>query len=193
MSTETVDGRRRKGERRRAQLLAATMRVIERAGLAAVSQRAVAQEGGVPPSAVTYYFPSVDDLLVAALTACNDDYLHRLDDCARDADPLDRFATLIAESAGPRRLHVAAEYELFLMAARRSDLQPEVARWTRAVDAFLVPYVADPVTRAGVVAAVDGLFLACFCDPDPPDARRVRAILERLVGGAACSDPRTRP
>jgi DNA-binding transcriptional regulator YbjK len=35
------------------------MRVIERAGVAAVSQRVVAQEAGVPPSAVTYYFAAV--------------------------------------------------------------------------------------------------------------------------------------
>jgi DNA-binding transcriptional regulator YbjK len=35
----------------------------------------VAQEAGVPPSAVTYYFPSVDDLLAAALAAGNDEYL----------------------------------------------------------------------------------------------------------------------
>ncbi|WP_219418401.1 TetR/AcrR family transcriptional regulator [Pseudonocardia nigra] len=180
---EIADGRRRKGERRRRELLAATMRVIERDGLSAVSQRAVAQEAGTPPSAVTYYFPTVDDLLVAALTACNDDYLDRLAACAADADPLARLATLIAEGSGPGRAHVAAEYELFLMAGRRPDLQAEAARWTVAVDAFLAPHVPDPVARTGVVAAVDGLFLRCFCHPAPPDAAEVRAVLARLVDG----------
>ena len=157
------------------------MRVIERAGVAAVSQRVVAQEAGVPPSAVTYYFPAVDDLLVAALADCNDEYLRRLDACARDADPLAALARLIAESTGARRAYVAAEYELFLIAARRPELQPEVARWAAAVDAFLARHVGDPTARAGVAAAVDGLFLRCFTSADPPSAAEVHAVLARIV------------
>jgi DNA-binding transcriptional regulator YbjK len=158
------------------------MRVIERAGVAAVSQRVVAQEAGVPPSAVTYYFPAVDDLLVAALADCNDVYLHELDACARDADPIAALARLVADGNEARRAYAAAEYELFLIAARRPELQPEVTRWTDAVDAFLAPHVGDPVARAGVTAAVDGLLLRCFVSADPPSADEVHAVLVRLVG-----------
>lgn len=67
-----ADGRRRKGDRRRQQLLAATIRLVGRAGVAGVSQRAVAIEAALPPSAVLYYFGTVDELLVATLTAVND-------------------------------------------------------------------------------------------------------------------------
>jgi TetR/AcrR family transcriptional regulator, regulator of biofilm formation and stress response len=176
-----IDGRRRKGEQRRRLLLDATMRVIERAGVAAVSQRGVAQEAGVPPSAVTYYFPTVDHLLVAALAACNDEYLRRFDECAHAPRPLAALAQLIAESANARRAQVAAEYELFLMAGRRPDLLPEAARWTAAVDAFLAPHIPDPAARAGAAAAVDGLFLRCFAAADPPSADEVHAILVRLA------------
>lgn len=157
------------------------MRVIERHGLSAVSQRAVAQEAGVPPSAVTYYFPTQDDLHVAALTASNDDYLRRLDECTRAADPVTELARLIAEGTTARRVHVAAEHELFLMAARRPDLRRETTRWTDGVMAVLEPLVADPVRRAGVAAAVEGLFLRCFATADPPDADDVRAILDSLL------------
>jgi TetR/AcrR family transcriptional regulator, regulator of biofilm formation and stress response len=181
-SEEPVDGRRRKGARRRRLLIEATMRVIERDGLAAVSQRVVAQEAGVPPSAVTYYFPAVDDLLVATLTACNDDYLERLAECAAAPDPLRALAHLIAGSTRSGRANVAAEYELFLMAGRRPALQPEVARWCGGVDAFLAPHVADPLARAGVAAAVDGLFLRSFYAPDPPQTAEVHAVLKQLVG-----------
>jgi DNA-binding transcriptional regulator YbjK len=163
-------------------LLDATMRVIERAGVAAVSQRVVAQEAGVPPSAVTYYFPAVDDLLVAALADCNDCYLRRLDECARDPDPLGALARLIVEGGDSRRAHTAAEYELFLIAARRPELQPEVDRWTAAVDAYLAPHAADPVVRAAAAAAVDGLFLRCFVAATPPGADDVRAVLASVLG-----------
>jgi DNA-binding transcriptional regulator YbjK len=157
------------------------MRVIERAGVAAVSQRVVAHEAGVPPSAVTYYFPAIDDLLVAALADCNDDYLRRLDESARDPDPIAALAGVIAESSDARRAHAAAEYELFLLAGRRPELKPEVDRWTSAVDAYLAPHVGDPVRRAAVAAAVDGLFLRCFTSADPPSADEVHAVLVRLV------------
>jgi DNA-binding transcriptional regulator YbjK len=157
------------------------MRVIERAGVAAVSQRVVAQEAGVPPSAVTYYFPAVDDLLVAALADCNDSYLRRLDQCTRDPDPIGALAEVIAEGGDARRAHTAAEYELFLIAARRPELKPEVDRWTAAVDAYLAPHVTDPVRRAGVAAAIDGLFLHCFVAADPPSADEVRAILASVL------------
>jgi TetR/AcrR family transcriptional regulator, regulator of biofilm formation and stress response len=163
-------------------LLDATMRVIERAGVAAVSQRVVAQEAGVPPSAVTYYFPVVDDLLVAALASCNDAYLQGLDACARDADPIAALARLIADGTGERRAYVAAEYELFLIAARRPELQPEIDRWTAAIDAYLAPYVADPVARAAAAAAIEGLFLRCFVTADPPSADEVRAVLAHILG-----------
>jgi TetR/AcrR family transcriptional regulator, regulator of biofilm formation and stress response len=146
-----------------------------------VSQRVVAQEAGVPPSAVTYYFPAVDDLLVAALATCNDIYLSELETCAGDADPIAALARLIAAGTGERRAYVAAEYELFLIAARRPEMQPEAARWTDAVDAFLAPFVGDPIARAGVGAAVDGLLLHCFVSTDPPSADEVHAVLARLV------------
>ncbi|OLT09356.1 hypothetical protein BJF78_30840 [Pseudonocardia sp. CNS-139] len=191
MTAPEQDGRRRKGERRRKLLIEATMRVIERDGLPAVSQRVVAQEAGVPPSAVTYYFPAVDDMLVAALTACNDDYLAGLAECAAAPDPLARLAELIVESSGPRRAYVAAEYELFLLAARHPALQAEATRWVGAVDAFLAPLVPDPVRRTGVAAAVEGLFLRCFYAADPPDAAGVHAILTTLVGGQASAAAET--
>jgi TetR/AcrR family transcriptional regulator, regulator of biofilm formation and stress response len=158
------------------------MRVIERAGIAAVSQRVVAHEAGVPPSAVTYYFPAVDDLLVAALADCNDCYLRQLDESARDPDPIAALARVIAESSDSRRAHAAAEYELFLLAGRRPELQPEVHRWTAAVDACLTPHVADPVVRAAAAAAIDGLLLRCFVAADPPSADEVRAVLASILG-----------
>jgi DNA-binding transcriptional regulator YbjK len=157
------------------------MRVIERAGVAAVSQRVVAQEAGVPPSAVTYYFPAIDDLLVAALADCNDHYLRQLDECGRDPDRIGALARLIAESSDGRRAHTAAEYELFLIAARRPELRPEVDRWTAAVDAYLAPHVTDPVRRAAAAAAVDGLFLHCFVAAHPPGVDEVRAMLASIL------------
>ncbi|WP_302475408.1 TetR/AcrR family transcriptional regulator [Nocardiopsis sp. HUAS JQ3] len=179
-----ADGRRRKGERRRRQLLDATMRVIERDGVAAVSQRRVAAEAGVPPSTVTYYHATVDDLLVDTLTRVNDTYVAALAAVPEDADAaLRALAGMIAVGSGPERAQVMAECELFLLAARRPALRPQIERWNRAVDAFLAPYLPGPEDRAGVGAAVDGLFMRCCADPDLT-AEDVYRTLSRLVSRA---------
>ncbi|QVQ54693.1 TetR family transcriptional regulator [Spiractinospora alimapuensis] len=157
------------------------MRVIERDGAGAVSQREVAREAGVPPSAVTYYFPTIDEMLVAALTATNDTYLARLEEFATAARPLELLAEMIAEASDTHRAHTAAEYELFVMAARRPDMREELSRWLDAIDAFLLPIVTDPVRRRGVSAAVDGLFLRTLSVGEGTDPADVLAVLENLT------------
>ncbi len=180
-----TDGRRRKGERRRRLLLDAVMRVVERDGVASVSQRRVAAEAGVAPSAVTYYYAAVDDLLVDALTRVNDTYVAALATLPDGADAaLRALAGMIAAGSGPDRAHVMAECELFLLAARRPALRPQVERWNRAVDAFLTPYLPDPDDRAGVCAAVDGLFVRACVEPELT-AAEVYRTLSRLVSRAS--------
>lgn len=179
-ATPETDGRRRKGDERRRQLREATMRVIARGGVAAVTQRAVAAEAGLTPSLVSYHFPTVDALLSATLAAVNDSYVHALERCARADDPVRALAALVA--AGGERGHaVVAEYELFLQAGRRPALRGEWARWTAALDALLAPLVPDPRGRSAVGAAVDGLFLRCWCDLEPWTAADVEAALRPLL------------
>ncbi len=59
MGTQTSD--------RRARILAATLRVVGRVGVASITTRTIAQEAGVNLSAVHRYFSSKDALLIAAL------------------------------------------------------------------------------------------------------------------------------
>lgn len=177
----STDGRRAKGQRRRRRLVDATMRVIERDGVAAVSQRRVAAEAGVPPSTVTYYYAAVDDLLVDTLVRVNDTYVAALATPPRDADTaLRTLSELIATDSGAERSHLMAECELFLLAARRPAMRSQIERWNRTLDAFLAPLLPDPVDRAGACAAVDGLFLR-GCTPPGLAAEEVYRALSRLV------------
>ncbi|WP_017604305.1 TetR/AcrR family transcriptional regulator [Nocardiopsis alkaliphila] len=176
------DGRRRKGRQRRRLLLEATMAVIARDGVAAVTQRRVAAQAKVPPSTVTYYYATIDDLLVATLTQVNDAYVWVVENLPRDPDvALRGFAALIAEGVDHDRAHALAEMELFLIAARRPTLREQVMRWNDAVDAFLTPYLPDPAARAGVIAASDGYFLRCCVLDPPPSAEEVYQALRRLI------------
>lgn len=163
---DTADRRRAKGERRRRELLDATLRVVARSGTTGVTQRAVAAEAGVPPSAVMYYFASVDELLVAALTAVNDRYVDRLRAVGTRAE----LVEVVRGWAAQDRALTVAEYELLLLAARRDDLRDELRRWDDALDELatrLVPPERVPL----LVAAVNGLSLAAALgSPCAPDA-----------------------
>lgn len=152
-----TDGRRVRGDRRRRELVEATLRLVGVGGVAAVSQRAVAAEAGVPPSAVFYYHPSVDALLVATLTAVNDRWIARLD----AATVPDDLVALVEDCARRERVTAIAEYELFLLAARRPDLRGELDRWDVALEAAAARLLPDDAERRALLAAaVNGLALS---------------------------------
>lgn len=181
--TSTTDGRLLKGERRRRALIDATIRVIGRAGVAGVSQRVVAAEAEVPASAVTYYFPTVDDLLLTVLTDVNSDYLTQLDESARAPDPLDALTdVIVAAGRGDGGSRAAAELELFALAGRGGPWQQEYERWTTALGCFLSRYDLDDEQLALASVTVDGLFMRAYCLPHVIRPRTVRAILRTLTG-----------
>lgn len=171
MADPVTDGRRRRGATRRRELLDATLRLIAREGPGGVSQRRVADEAAVPPSAVLYHFASVDDLLVSTLAEVNDRYVAALDAVTTP----ETLARLIVASD---RAALVAEYDLFLLAARRDDLRGEVARWETTLTGLAARLGApDPEL---LVAAVNGLWLqAALADLDEATVLRV---LRRAMG-----------
>src|SRR6201987_5773974 len=56
-----------KGERRRYALVSAAAELLSEGGFDAVRHRAVARRAGLPLASTTYYFSSLDDLLVPAV------------------------------------------------------------------------------------------------------------------------------
>ena len=129
-----------KGERRREEILRATLRVIGAHGADAVTHRAVAQEAGVPVSATTYYFASKDELLEQTLLLAAREETERLERLVLDLAPLslsaaDWATAVAAQIAADIRdepdKHVAL-FELGLEATRTQLLRGELARWQEA-------------------------------------------------------------
>ena len=56
-----------RGEARRRELLEATLRVVGRGGVGAVTHRVVAREAGVPLGSTTYYFKTKEEMVAQAL------------------------------------------------------------------------------------------------------------------------------
>jgi TetR/AcrR family transcriptional regulator, regulator of biofilm formation and stress response len=183
MDDESGDGRKARGNKRRAEVIAATLAVVHRDGAAGVTHRAVAKEAGIPTSLTTYYFATLDDLLVAALTSVADAYTARVRDIIdRNDDPLRGLAELIAESGGAGSQRALAERELSTLAARRPALRPLARRWRENVAELGDTITDDPEAIAALVAASDGLCTAILLDNAPADVDHVHAVLTQAVG-----------
>jgi DNA-binding transcriptional regulator YbjK len=129
-----------KGERRRDEILAATLRVIGTRGADTVTHRAVAEEAGVPLSATTYYFASKEELLEQTLLMAAREETERMEQLVLELAPrslsVDDWAAAVAAQISHRleaepAKHVAL-FELGLEATRRGPLRAEMQRWQDA-------------------------------------------------------------
>ncbi|MBB3038647.1 TetR/AcrR family transcriptional regulator [Hoyosella altamirensis] len=181
--SEPIDGRRVKGNRRRAEIIDATLAVVTREGAAGVTHRTVAKQAGITTSLSIYYFATLDDLLVAALTSVADTYSARIRQIVDDpGDKLRGLAELIVETAGAGRERALAERELSTLAARRPALAPIARRWREDVAALAAALTDSPEAVAALVAASDGLCTAILIDNAPAETGYVHRVLCQALG-----------
>jgi TetR/AcrR family transcriptional regulator, regulator of biofilm formation and stress response len=135
--------RQARGEERRERILRATLAVIGRDGIAAVTHRRVAEEAGVPLGSLTYWFAAKDDLLREALRRFVDEEAARLHAIAEElgsgADPAEaaaRFAAVLEEPDEPGEQR--AQFELYLEAARNPALRDIAAEAFQAYEEVAV-------------------------------------------------------
>ena len=180
--------RQARGEERIDEILRATLDVIRREGLGAVTHRSVSEECGVPLGSLTYYFASKQELLRAALRLFVAEDVDRLRATAEEllargaAGPevVERFAAVLeSEQTGG-----VAQFELYLEASRDPDLRQTAIESLRVYGevaelALRAAGVPDPAAAASiVVAAIDGMGLHRLAAG--PEAPQLAPALERL-------------
>jgi DNA-binding transcriptional regulator YbjK len=175
--SSTVDRRLVRGERRREQLIEATLTVIERDGVGGVSHRSVARVAGVSPSAALHHFATLDDLLVAALISANEASVNAVEEIG----DIGGLADLLAGEIVEHRTRFVAVYELYLLAARRPALRPEADRWISSVEDAARRLGADETGARALSAALDGLGLQAILADEVPDREQTAAILARAL------------
>jgi DNA-binding transcriptional regulator YbjK len=187
--------RRAAGQRRRQAIVDAAVQLLGTQGRAAVTHRRVAELAGVPLSATTYYFASLDELVVEALRATARSDVQAVEDLGaelRDGTPdavAARVAHAIAERCGPeQRVRSLAIYELHLDAARRPLLRADVQAWLAAIADIAEELVAagapdGPARRNALVAALDGVLLHALVADPPPSAHELAPVVEAIIRG----------
>lgn len=180
VESQKVDGRKARGEKKRRAIVEAALRVIEREGIAGVTHRSVAREAGVPTTAPTYYFATLDELLIATLlwsaeALCDDMLKIAASGTARE------IASSLAKAVGRDRGRTLAEYELYLLAGRRPELKPAARRWLDLAVQLARP--ADPVAFRAFLAAIDGLLVQGLIADVAPTEDELEPIVSFLIRG----------
>ncbi|MEU8823952.1 TetR family transcriptional regulator [Streptomyces sp. NPDC048636] len=171
---------------RRQRIIDAAITVVGERGIGGLSHRTVAAEADVPLGSTTYHFATLDDLLVAALSQVNADWLAELDRWERTADPdrplADELLRLIEMLLGGDRIRLELEYELYFAALRREAVRSIAAACPDEMATRLARRIPDPGTARSVAALVDGVILQVLLTGRPLVRAEVRAALERLTG-----------
>lgn len=187
---------RRYDPERRTRIIDAALCVIAADGMTGLSHRTVAAEADVPLGSTTYHFGSLDELLVAALRRCNENFVQALRGSEVLAVPgpipegpdglAEELTRLLDRWFAGERGAIELEYELYLAALRRPVLRPVAAEWTEeAVE--LLSRRTDRETARALVALMDGVCLQVLLTGGTFDASYTREMLARIVDGA----PRT--
>lgn len=115
---------RRDPEVAKALILDAVERLMLEEGYAAVTTRAVAKLAGLASGLVHYYFPTTDDLLVAAYRRTTERNFESLTRALKADDPLRELWRLQTEATP-----VALAIEFIALANHRKAIQAEIARY----------------------------------------------------------------
>ncbi|MFI8004256.1 TetR/AcrR family transcriptional regulator [Streptomyces sp. NPDC086010] len=172
---------------RRERIIEAAIRVVAARGIAGLSHRTVAAEADVPLGSTTYHFASLDELLVAALRRCNENFARTVRESEYLRDPevplADELTRLLEEWFAGGRGPMELEYELYLAALRRPALRPVAAEWADGL-AEVVARRTDAATARALVALLDGISLQVLLTGGDFDAAYTREMLSRVAAGA---------
>ncbi|MCT2583389.1 TetR/AcrR family transcriptional regulator [Actinophytocola gossypii] len=175
---------RRDPEGRRRTIVRAAMRVIAEVGRGQVTHRLIAARAEVPLGSTTYYFPTLDDLVVTAMREATEDARAQLEAWAeelmRSDDQVTTLVDLIAGYLADRE-QALLEYELYLAAARAPDLRPSAALWLDGLRGICSRLAGGYERGVALAALVDGALLQALVTGDPLDTEGLRAGVAGLV------------
>lgn len=170
-----------KGEARREALLAACLRLLDTVGPSAITHRAVAREAGVPLAAATYYFASLDDLLVSALRRATDEQVELFAPLANGG--VRSLAEGLFAWTHDSRATVIAQYELMFLAMRRPALRADAELWYAALETAIERLGHDAARSRTIVLAIDGLILRMLWRGDPDTVDETETVLRDILAG----------
>ncbi len=183
--TPVADGRRRRGVASRQSILDAASGLIADVGVGALTHRAVAEAAGLPLARVTYHFPKVDDLMLAAAQRYLRDFDDRLRAGAAVALAGDRPVVEVVTDVlhglvtdGAREFLGMVEVRLAL--ARRGRTVEDTG-----IVSVIESFGADRARALSIAAAMFGFAVLAAAEPATIARTQVRDHVRTVLGGPA--------
>ena len=188
MLTEEIptatDGRRQRGDASRRAILDAAAQVIVDDGVGAITHRAVAEVAGVPLARVSYHFPKIDDLLVAATTQYLEAFDARLRASAATAvdgaSMVDACTAFLLDLITDGSAEFLSMVEVRLALHRRGGPVDQVG-----VVGVIRSFGPDEERAQAIVAALFGYAVLAATAPEPVTRVQVRAYVATILGDAS--------
>ncbi len=193
-----------KGERRRYALVSAAAELLCEGGFEAVRHRAVARRAGLPLASTTYYFSSLDDLIISAVEHIGMLEVARLRARVAAVSRRRRGAEstadvlvdlLVSEEPGPGQTEqLISRYERYIACAR----QPALRKIQRRNMRQRADAIAEAIERSGrsvrielvsnLICAVDGAVICALVEDEPVPRTAARATLIEIIDVLAPHD-----
>jgi TetR/AcrR family transcriptional regulator, regulator of biofilm formation and stress response len=191
-----------RGPDRRRKLIEATVRLLVRDGVSGISHRSVSDEVGLPVSATTYYFSTLDELLSATFRAVFEAFIadpatqpHAAEGSLDDEieSLVNGFFVAVTERAESFRVL----FELQLVASRRSDWRGHSSiYWGSQIQGVEAQLGVSSDTARAVIALVDGYIVGFLGTGFIPTREQFRSLVTAIVhseGAAEAPDRRESP
>lgn len=176
-------------------MLRSALALIAEDGPGAVTHRRVAARAGLPAATTSYYFAAVQDLIDEALTLHVEERVAELSDLAdtvvRSGLAADSMIEVMAVALADRAPDAAiAQFQLYIEAGRRPNLQEPIARALAAFERLTTELLRsfgarEPEERAvAIVALVDGFLVHRVARPrghDIETASLTHAIRDLVI------------
>lgn len=178
---------------RRSRILQATLDVITAEGIGAASYRGIAAHAGIPLGSMTYYFPTLEGLILSALDSTRSQleprYAGPLRDARTRADVVDVLVEATIGSTSPS----LAEIRLYEDIRHHGARNPEIAAVLQAVEddsLVMLHRVLPNSTALAVNALLWGWWSHRLAHPDTAlDEATVRPPYEALIALPASGHP----
>ena len=184
-------GRRKKDKAEpdtRRRVIAAALELILREGVAAITWRKLSEESRLSPGTLTYYYKSLDDILVLAFTALMEETLAHMEEqlCGvKDLDALcERLADILDGELGTGRF-VLLNCELACLALRKERYRALYTTWMALTQTLYARFMPkDVACRLDALTEGMGLHRAMQREQYPREAL-VQALRSLVADHAA--------
>jgi TetR/AcrR family transcriptional regulator, regulator of biofilm formation and stress response len=166
----------------------AAIQAIAEVGVGDVTHRLIAARAGVPLGSTTYYFPTLDDLVSAALREATESARAQLamwvDELTASEDPAVTLVDLARRYLADRA-QALLEYEVCLAATRTPQLRPVARLWIDGVREVCTRFTGGQERAFALAALVDGALLQALVTGEDLDADALRVGVEALLSRTA--------